>query len=313
MSDQTLTVNAGPAQTVGANLANGYLIRNLSTSTKVWVSSDPGVQSGYGQPIGPLGSLIWNGGPCYAILDASTGSASLVLSTNTQQVVDPVSVAQALNLSTSLTGFGNNAPVSVQGLGSVSGNIQIPGAGYLVVTFLATSANFASVVYERIYTFPNALSQWYFTTPVYGPYLQLQWVGAGTPTFNYIYGTNQALPPDVFTKNGASGSLNMTYPTGLTVIGQNIASRGGVVTIRVAVATALVTAGGEFGIQYYDTTQNAISNISIVNSKQLTVDEGGNNVAYINGVSLPAGSFQCFWYNAGAATAGLVTWNALFN
>lgn len=316
MTDQTITVNAGPPQQIGSNLNSGYTIRNQSTTTAVWVSSQAGVTPGYGQKIGALGSLLWNGGPCYAALDTTTGSATLSMSTSTQQITDPVAIAQAVNAqgipnvltgsvltpsSSSSTAF----VFSVSQYASIAATIFYTGYGQLVIQHLANNVP----VYARRFTIDStAKNSIQFTTPVYGDTIQLI-VSGGTLawTSSTVYGSNRQTPEKCINDTlSVVGSGNQSFTANTTYKLEAVTTVGGLASFNYRATPPVITNGSVWGFTFFDPTTNSIGFQQIANSKQFAIDDSGTNYSWYGNFVLPAGIISFAFQSDTTQTAIIV-------
>lgn len=304
MADQTITIPVSGTTTVSAQLAQGTAISNLSTNQAIWVSSQPNVQVNNGIRIGALGSLQWNGGPCYAIVESGTTPIKVSLSSSVQQITNPVDVATALsqqgvpNVLTGniITSIGNNQPFDVSGYASVSGTIDIPAAGYLTIQFF--DPTFTVRIFEKTYQFAAAYSGWLFTIPVHGPQMNLAYNGSGGAggALNItLYGSNRTLSPESISfhhvYNQRSGSLSATTYT----LGPPVATNGGLSSFNIRTTPQAITAGAVIGYQYYDFSNFALPGqvnvMQLANTKQMPQDDAGNYSIFVEAV-IPPGVIQ---------------------
>lgn len=305
MTDSTITINAGPPQQIGANLAQGYTIRNQSTTTGLWLRGDPTVAIGNGQKLGALGSILWNGGPCYAALDATTGSATVSLSTNTQQVNDPVAVAQAINLQgvpNVLTGTVIASGASLPSLGANQfgfTGLDVSTYASVIIQFRPQSIGqvFADCFTANVNTggleFPvtafdtNGLT---FVLPVTGPTLNFTWLSSLTGLNYTIYGTNRAVPRAAILNSyvvAVHAHLNQAFTSGTPVNLFTVVSNGMQAYIRMVITG---TGQGFIGMTLFTDTAGTTTEVDILDSKTGIVGSDGQETEKI--VIIPPGKLQ---------------------
>ena len=325
MTDVTSTVLPGPAVTIGANLPGGFTIRNQSTTTAIWVSGSASVTPGNGMKLSALGSLTWTGGPCYAILDTPTGSATLSISNTTTAVTDPVAVAQAVNAlgipsvltGSMITGVIDGEPFDVSNFATVAGTINVPAAGYVVIEFFDPTQT--ATLYEKKYVFGAKYNGWQFTTPVYGPLMSIYYNGAGGGGANitpYLFGTNRVLPLSSISDVSINASLNQAL-TANTVypVGPPIATVGGLASFNLRCTPAIVSAKGTYGFQYWSTNSGipgALQSQTLCDTTQMHIDDSGTNSSiFLNNVLVPAGAIQPYYQPATAVASGIVVYTGM--
>lgn len=97
MAERSVTIQPGQVNPLGDTLPAGTTLFNLDTKNAVWVSADPGVTAGRGAKIGAYGSVLWQGGACYAVVDTGVSvGVPMTLSDQAVSPVNPVDVAAAL-------------------------------------------------------------------------------------------------------------------------------------------------------------------------------------------------------------------------
>jgi len=149
--EQSVTLPAQSNPTIiRSYLPTGTLIYNLSTTTAVWVSNNAGVAIGQGIRIGPLGSATWvyEGGAAYGVSDDPTVSVALNLSSNFENLTNPVdvglAVANALNktklllVQTLAAGSGNTVPIDISPYSTIVIVASPNGAGQVNLTWTQT-------------------------------------------------------------------------------------------------------------------------------------------------------------------------------
>ena len=300
MTDITTTILPGPAQNIAAALASGFTIRNQSTTTAVWVSSNPNVSPGNGMKLSALGSLSWSGGPCYAVLDSTTGQATLSLSTSSSGVTDPVAIAQAVaaqgvpNVLTGgvLTPSRTSTTLSeynVTQYASVAATVLF-NAGSQGVLHVKHSAAGTDVYNKQYNIGSSTINTIQILTPCYGDTLDI--IGANGVTLLDVvaYGSNRTSPDKCVTDTQmANSSHNQSYAANTVYTLQAFTTNGGWASLNFRCTPGLITAGFTVGFQYYDPGTNSLVFQQFANNKQFSIDDSGSNSTWFGNAVIPAG------------------------
>lgn len=286
MTDQTITLQPNAVQTISAQLAQATTITNQSTTESIWISSLPSVAVGNGQKVGALGSLQWAGGPCYGIVDGSA-PANVRLSSSVSQIVDPVSVAQAINAAGVPNVLsGGSVPVPGDGqwqvgqYASLSINLLTSGNGILKIAFFPP--NNANPIYQETYTIGQGINGFLLVTNVYGSVMTITAQGGGFSVTNLVvYGSNRAVPRDKLVPSTLmlNAGLTQIYNANTRYTLQSVVTPGGLATLNFRASAGLITAANvatSWGFEYYDSIAGSLQFQNIVNNKAFTADALGN-------------------------------------
>lgn len=322
MTQQNVSVPVGSSATLlNSNLPVNAVVYNSDTKSTVWISSNPSCSPGNGIPVPALGSVQWSGGAIYACVDAGvTSPVSLYLTTDATNYSNPVSIASAVAAQllkqgiptvltgTLISGITNNALFDVSGYSSIAGVLNVPGPCNINLIFWDGTGTIP--LYEKQFTFVKAVTNFQFSSGVYGPQCTIGSGGGGGGASSIsVFGSNRSLPDRCYSSGPYYASLNTTYPGGSTALGSALFTNGGLSSLNIRCTSGPSTTGFLFGFQYWDSSQSVpgvLQTMWVCTSSELVADKSGN-YNYETRFVLPAGYLQPMVLAFGSGFTGTIT------
>ena len=334
MSNQTVSVPTGATPTlINTGLNAGSIIYNQDTANTVWVSSNPSIVSGQGIPLGPLGSLTWNGGVVYAVAGTGvTTGTQLNISSDVGNLDNPVAIGAAVAAQLLATGI----PSVLIGKSVFSGVIApmpSPGISWVVPVsigqYASLAMSFQSTVNQSITiawvdsvtgqtissrrymlaAYPVDANQLKIETPVKADEMHIFFTDytAGSVTLQ-VYASNRALPERIagtppYYQGSIAGTAYAAYQS--MTFDKAFYSPGGNHTIHLTPNGA--NAAGYFGMYGIDVAGAQIG-LTIIDSSMGKAGTGTETEINVN-VNMPAGYYRLFWQNGGTAQTYSTTVN----